>query len=227
MTDDNFKLKSNDAAFASRSKDIFANIDSLAAEKQDIKSIKIQEDKNEESSSKTTEEFKGRESIFRTPNESGWPVSNRRFDSGRSRFRNHQRPRKVPDHVVNPQKYKKYDLSDVDQMSDRSNTRAAFDFLRQLKDRKSVQDSDDDQADNPKAKIAFKKPKNKPSSSETASSSNVARDGGHKRVMPECVVGASSASKKVKSSEKKLSNKTAAKAKISLAHLDDEEEDDD
>ena len=40
---------------------------------------------------------------------------------------------------MNPNKYKKYDLSDVskDQLSDKSNSRAAFDFLRQLKDRKN------------------------------------------------------------------------------------------
>ena len=48
---------------------------------------------------------------------------------------------------MNPNKYKKYDLSDVskDQLSDKSNSRAAFDFLRQLKDRKNDDESNENQ----------------------------------------------------------------------------------
>lgn len=220
-------MKSNEA-FASRSKDIFANIDSLAAEKQDTQKQEKRPEEREEKSknSQKIEEFKHRESIFRSPNESGWPPTSSRFDSrNKSRFRQRDRPRhpkKVPDYIVNPQKYKKYDLSDVDQMSDRSNTRAAFDFLRQLKDRKS-NDDQDEPLENP-GKISFKKPK-KTVVEESASSTSIAVDGGHKRVMPECVVGAS---KKAKSSDQKSSNKAASKAKVSkvsLAHLDDEDDD--
>ncbi len=49
-------------------------------------------------------------------------------------------PALPPDHRRNPQNWTKYSLEDVstDQLSDRSNTAAALDFLKQLKRRKTV-----------------------------------------------------------------------------------------
>ena len=72
--------------------------------------------------------------------------------------------------MVNPNKYTKYDLSDVskDQMSDRSNSRAAFDFLRQLKDRKN----DDDDQEEKGGKVSFKQPPSKKSIDQEASTSS-------------------------------------------------------
>merc|ERR1719228_454953 len=54
-------------------------------------------------------------------------------------FRKPQRkPNYIPDHRKNPHKWTKYTLEDVsaDQMSDRSNTKAALQFLTELKDQK-------------------------------------------------------------------------------------------
>lgn len=170
--------------------------------------------------------------IFRTPNESGWPPSRSDFRSVHKSGRNFKpNSRKfVPDHVKNPGNYTKYDLSDVsrDQMSDRSNTRAAFDFLRELKDRK--EDDDISEKVDEGTKISFKKPKKieKSSNDSGSSSSNVVKDG-VKRIMPECVVGQKPKSSVVESklnSDSTKKSKKSNKKQISLAHLDDEEEDD-
>jgi len=249
MSDKDFKLKSDSEGFDNRTKDIFANIDSLAtaaSKKQNNYEEKAKEKHNsrnerdrgdlrrvlDEKNQKKTEEFKGRESIFRSPNESGWPPAQSRHDRKRPYNHGNQRgPRRTPDHVVNPSKYKKYDLSDVskDQLSDRSNSRAAFDFLRELKERKNEEGATNEPAEKVEdRKVSFKKPSTfkKPSSVESASKSSVVQDG-HKRIMAECVVG-----QKVKKSVVK-SDKTSEKSKIksskttiSLSHLDDEDEED-
>ena len=260
-----YLLQSTSEGFQNKVKDVFANLDSIADKTEKKKAEENNKKTNDEkkrekprhyqhpnsrersrsppSRSKTLQdEFKGRESIFRTPNESGWPPSRSDQDRQRRPHRDrdqHRRrlPPKVPDHVINPNKYTKYDLSDVskDQLSDRSNTRAAFDFLRNLKDKKS--DAEEDNIADRKAhqemvqdgKISFKKPMKKRNEemAGASSSANVVHDG-VKRVMPECVVG----QKKPKSSDdnsikkSKISTKNKQKS-ISLSHLDDEEEDDD
>jgi hypothetical protein len=96
MSDKDFKLKSSSEGFDTRTKDIFANIDSLAStskkqknseEKQPRKRITAPspppEDNCRDSDKKRTEEFKNCESIFRTPNESGWPPARSRHDRKR------------------------------------------------------------------------------------------------------------------------------------------------
>ena len=147
-------------------------------------------------------------------------------------------PRRTPDHVVNPNKYKKYDLSDVskDQLSDRSNSRAAFDFLRQLKDRQNddLESNEENPAESSEEerKVSFKKPSTfkKPPSVESTSKPSAAVQDGHKRILPEYEFG-----QKAKKSVVKLSDKTSEKSgkikspskTISLSHLDEEDEDSD
>jgi len=269
MSDKDFKLKSSSEGFDSRTKDIFANIDSLASKSASNKQEKSEErqprnnrdfdsrnrnsdTRNRDSDSrngdfdlrdslnrKRTEEFKGRESIFRSPNESGWPPARSRHDRKRPHG-NPRGPRRTPDHVVNPNKYTKYDLSDVskDQMSDRSNSRAAFDFLRQMKERKKDEtDSDEDKNKNEDLetkKVSFKKPSTfkKPSNPKESSSTSAVQDG-HKRIMPECIVGQKAKLKSNVKSDDSFS-KTSEKPKIkkssktiSLSHLDEEDEESD
>ena len=114
-------------------------------------------------------------------------------------------------------------------MSDRSNSRAAFDFLRQLKDRKNNDESNENPAENSEErKVSFKKPSTfkKPPSVESTSKPSSAVQDGHKRILPEYEFG-----QKAKKSVVKLSDKTSEKSKIkspsktiSLSHLDDEDE---
>ena len=233
-----FKLNS-DSQFSDRSQSVFGSIDDIAKannklskdNKKDTSSDNFNEDKK-----KTTQDFKGRESIFRSPNESGWPPSSRHRDRRNDDSRRHRQdrhrhrprhPRKVPDHIVNPDKYTKYDLSDIskDQMSDRSNTRAAFDFLAEMKDRNTCKSDDSSKDQNSGSnKVTFKKPVRKIQSTSTASSSNVVKDG-VKRVMPECVVGQKRSKDQVKKNVHH-SNKKVKCGQISLSHLDDNEESD-
>ena len=139
---------------------------------------------------------------------------------------------------MNPNKYKKYDLSDVskDQLSDRSNSRAAFDFLRQLKDRQNddLESNEENPAESSEEerKVSFKKPSTfkKPPSVESTSKPSAAVQDGHKRILPEYEFG-----QKAKKSVVKLSDKTSSEKSgkikpsktISLSHLDEEDEDSD
>lgn len=247
MSDKDFKLKSSSEGFDTRTKDIFANIDSLAStskkqqnseeQKQPRKRITAPspppEDNCRDSDKKRTEEFKNCESIFRTPNESGWPPTRSRHDRKRPHHgnRNQRGSRRTADHVVNPNKYKKYDLSDVskDQLSDRSNSRAAFDFLRQLKDRKINDESNENPAENyEERKVSFKKPSTfKKPSVESTSKPSAVQDG-HKRILPEYEFGQKAKKSVVKSDKTSEKSKIKSPSKtISLSHLDEEDEDSD
>lgn len=72
-------------------------------------------------------QYCGRESIFKRP-EGPAPVKGHKS---------------IPDHHRHPHKWTKYSLEDVptEQMSDRSNAQAAFSFLRELRARKSMENS--------------------------------------------------------------------------------------
>ena len=237
-----FKLTSDsNEGFSNRSKDIFAGIDDLASKtrkkdncKEDSGSIVDKANDNAtEDKQKATQDFKGRESIFRSPNETGWPPASKsnKYRRDRSERKNHhyRRGHKTPDHVANPDKYTKYSLSDVskDQISDRSNTRAAFDFLRELKDRKgqSIDEciSMNQSASSPK--VTFKKPKKSHQDQQQLPSTSVVQDG-VKRVMPECVVGQKRRKENDKSATTvQIRNKKPKHGQVALSHLDDDEDD--
>ena len=131
---------------------------------------------------------------------------------------------------MNPNKYKKYDLSDVskDQLSDRSNSRAAFDFLRQLKDRKNNDESNENPAENSEErKVSFKKPSTfKKPSVESTSKPSAVQDG-HKRILPEYEFGQKAKKSVVKSDKTSEKSKNKSSKTISLSHLDEEDEDSD
>jgi len=73
------------------------------------------------------------------------------------------RGRRVPDYKKNPGKWTKYSLADVDNMTDRSNTAAALQFLSTLKNKSE----DDKPAFDPSQKVVFKKPSKKNVSNST------------------------------------------------------------
>lgn len=141
---------------------------------------------------------------------------------------------------VNPHKWTKYSLDDAD-ISDRTNTSAAFDFLKEIEARKDSSDDDDDDipyrdqegtSDNNSRKrhmILVKrtssiKDRTKQDSDEEADSKVVLK--GSKVVMPEYVIG-----QKVKKNKNKLkTNSSAVKVKskeMKLNHLLDDEENED
>ena len=62
---------------------------------------------------------------------------------------------RVADHVKNPEKYTKYSLKDVPEISNKSNSAAAFDFLQKLGKEKN--DEEEEPAADLSQKIVFKK----------------------------------------------------------------------
>lgn len=158
--------------------------------------------------------------------------------------------RSIPDFKKNPGKWTKYSLADVDNMTERSNTAAALQFLQTIKDSKTT---DEQPAFDPSQKVVFKKPGKKDGKAgeqrdketreplqppqttdddmdcETTTTSQTPplapRDkpvfSGAKQIMPEYNFGAKR-DKKTKD-KKSLAAKSAKPAKeMRLSHLDEE-----
>lgn len=142
---------------------------------------------------------------------------------------------------VNPHKWKKYSLLDAD-ISDRTNTSAAFAFLQEIEKRKDVmEDPDDDEMDGKitfKRKAANKAPKFRRSTPlQNAIESSQPEDDdvdarpilkGSKVLMPEYVIGQKSKDKKRKATSSITSGEGASECKntLKLQHLMEEEEED-
>ncbi|XP_013113967.1 uncharacterized protein LOC106091838 [Stomoxys calcitrans] len=135
------------------------------------------------------------------------------------------KPRKRPDYQVNPHKWKKYSLEDVD-ISDHTNTSAAFEFLREIESQKDISQPARDIDLN--QKIEFKKSskiRRNLKSLEEQEQQDAEIDSpklkGTKLVMPEYVVG----SKKPKNLNAKVkNNRERAAGNLTLSHLQEEEE---
>ncbi|XP_016997886.2 uncharacterized protein [Drosophila takahashii] len=157
--------------------------------------------------------MRGKESIFKKPE---LPI-------GRC-----LKPRKTPDYQVNPHKWKKYSLSDVD-ISDQSNSAAALSFLRQM-DAQREAEGDDHESPHSDGKIEFKKTSKlnrnlKKLQEEEVEDVELDKPQlrGSKLVMPEYVIGQKS-QKQRKSKVK--SNQSRASGKLQLSHLAEEDEQD-
>ena len=202
-------MSSSDEDFEKRRKSVFA-FDEVT-----IKAGKsaVEDDKGEKDDlisekyvkkSSTADEFKGRESLFRVP-DNEWRKPDK-FAAFRNRP-HHQRgggqrrPERVPDFKKNPDKYTKYSLKDVDVLNNKSNSAAAFDFLRQMDDRKRKAETEMDEEEISDRKIVFKKPKK---DEETATSST-SKDEDEK-------------------APKKKKKKASKKSQMTLSHLIDEDE---
>ena len=143
-----------------------------------------------------------------------------RFDSrndrgqrGGHRGRGGQR---VPDHVKNPDKYTKYSLKDVPEISNKSNPAAAFDFLQKL--RKEKNEEEEEPAADLSQKIVFKKRGKKESKSNNEQQQNEPNVSNAEK--PE---SSDSGFKKESKSNSKSKNKNKSKL-LTLSHLDEEEE---
>jgi len=145
--------------------------------------------------------------------------------AGKGRGRG-SRGRYVPDHKKNPGKWTKYSLADVDTMTDKSNSAAAFDFLNTIKARKQsdegIMETEEPSTDH---KPVFKRPKKK--TKTTAGQDKQSSGGsfvGSKHVLPEYVVGATAKSSSAQKAEKKVSTSKGAGNTLRLSHLDEEED---
>ncbi|XP_016966629.1 protein TSSC4 [Drosophila biarmipes] len=155
--------------------------------------------------------MRGKESIFKKPE---LPI-------GRC-----LKPRKTPDYQINPHKWKKYSLSDVD-ISDQSNSAAALSFLRQM-DAQREAEGDEGESPHPDGKIEFKKTSKLNRNLKKLQQQEVEdveldkpQLRGSKLVMPEYVIGQKSQKQK-KANNK--SNQNRASGKLQLSHLAEEDE---
>ena len=177
--------------------------------------------------------FKGKESIqkmfkeeedrgFKKPSRPGSrpyePPRNRRvpYDERGSRGRGGKRS--VPDFRVNPDKYTKYSLADVDLPTNTSNSQAAFAFLDEVRKRKAGGSGEEEARVEEGAKFTFKKPtkkhagREKVEDCEADGASTSSEDG---------------AKKKNKDSVKEKAKSGKKSKQMALSHLMDEDEEDD
>lgn len=248
----------DEKSFKSRVSDVFAGLDQVGFKSDS--SLKQQDKPKEKVEDKFKEfrrprsppgrqgfdRFKRTDSIFQeTPDVGSWRQRGDR--SGRDEQRRLP-PRNKPKNPLydsrrpqrkDPSKYTKYSLADVKDVTDRSNTAAALDFLDSCRKRRQAEDAahDDDGPSGSSSKVVFKKPKRAPPPAATADpppktepSSYGLSCGNSKRVMPEAVVGLRPSANKRKTEDKKpAATKAAAAAKKEkkLSHLDFEDDDED
>ncbi|XP_065088119.1 U5 small nuclear ribonucleoprotein TSSC4 [Ochlerotatus camptorhynchus] len=159
--------------------------------------------------------FRGKESIFKRP---AAPISKCLPTS------------RVPDFKKNPEKWTKYSLEDVD-TSDRSNTAAAFSFLREMENKKQDQQDEEETSETSsgfKGKVKFNrsiklKSKLEEDDEPPPTEQDKPKVKGSKVVMPEYVIG----QKMKKSKTVKLgtvSSKRDRSKELKLDHLMDDED---
>jgi len=129
------------------------------------------------------------------------------------------RGKSVPDHRKHPDKWTKYSLADVspDDMSDRSNTKAALQFLNKLKEDKA---GEKEEPADLTQKVVFKKREKREEKEEEPEGEK--KFSGNVRVMPQAEIGRKK-SKVSKTSGKGKTNEVSLK----LSHLDEDEDCDD
>lgn len=103
------------------------------------------------------------------------------------------------------------------------NTTAAFNFLRELEDRRQDEPQDDDMGGS--SKIVFKKSvRLRPREDELDPQLNAKKIQSTKIVMPEYVVGEKRS--KPKKERRPKDQQSSSKSSLKLSHLDDDEEED-
>ncbi|XP_031551506.1 protein TSSC4-like [Actinia tenebrosa] len=145
-----------------------------------------------------------------------------------------RRPHKVPDHVLHPDKWKKYSLEEdgSERMGKMNasdiNKHAALSFLNELKERKKSEDTSQSNKETADAvakelHISFHKPKStdNPKTETKRKSVGIQKDGVH--MMPEYVVGKAKLPAKSKKLETSMP-KDKGKKDVQIGHLLEKEE---
>jgi len=207
-----FSLNVKDDAFSARQASVFGSLPviELSSSKEESSSS-TQAETGEES--EDVMPFKGEESIFKRP----MPKLKKSSHRPRRQFYPYNNKTKVPDYKKNPEKWIKYSLESTSDMTDKSNSAAAFSFLREIEERKRKNSNIEDEETTTSGKILFKKPKNKEDKSQA---NRTYRDG--KLCMPAFEFG-SKKSKSVKRVKDKATTKKTQER--TLAHLTEEEDD--
>lgn len=213
------KSKKLEEAETNQSRNVTTNLNRYLEEVKQTTYVDFKKSKK----SDETKSLRGKESIFKRPEA---PIS-KCLPLGR-----------VPDFRKNPQKWTKYSLNDVEEMSDRSNKAAAMSFLNELQSRKRARnnrDTDIDSQDDQKKIIFNKTVLIKDTASYDREEGNSVEEIEEERasfrsskvIMPEYVIGQKKHTKSNKK-DNKIERNLAAK-QLKLDHLIEEEdvEDDD
>ncbi|CAH1155329.1 unnamed protein product [Phaedon cochleariae] len=211
-----FTLKSTNADFSQRQKDVFEQLKVLENNRKNstfstaengMETDEIPDGNKHQR--RFTKQYRGKESIFKKPQN----LAPKNYMRG------------IPDFKKNPHKWTKYSLDDVkdEDISDKTNTKAALSFLKELRDRRSTEIGENNERSMPDSqqKIIFQrhaKIEKKGTESDPEDLKSTFRSS--KVVMPEYVVG-----QKVKK-DRKPKSKTGSRGKeLKLVHLFDEAED--
>jgi len=165
-SDDKFTVAGGDADFGSRAKNIFAGLESLEARHIAVESSEAaQRESHALMKPDPTDDFFSGPSGPREP-------TNFQVPARPPPKRIHSSAR--PGYEKNPSKWKRYDLSDVSdsQLTERSNQKAAMDFLKRFQAHSDDSTEDIDSAGD--TKHVFRKPDKKPESSKDAAKRPVA-----------------------------------------------------
>lgn len=220
MSKSPFTLNSADDTFLQRQKSVFDQLNVIEKNANNtLKNSVVDEEREdgmviEETTSpkrghSSTRHFRGKESIFKKPQ----TIRTKNFF------------RKMPDFKKNPHKWTKYSLDDVkdEDISDKSNTKTALSFLKELESRSKGMEceDDDDDGEGQGSKIVFKKRHTNPTQEEkNIPDKSTFRSS--KLVMPEYSVG----QKASKDKKRDKATKPTGKGKeLKLDHLLDEEDD--
>ncbi|KAG5872605.1 hypothetical protein JTB14_019173 [Gonioctena quinquepunctata] len=204
----NFKIKSANVDFNLRQKNVFDQLKVLENNRKNNSSLHNGEmevddnvDGNRRNQRSLTKQFRGKESIFKKPQN---PVPKNFI-------------RSIPDFKKNPHKWTKYSLEDVneDDISDKSNTKAALSFLKELEERKRDVEFDDESTDLTSRIIFHKRtcPKEK-TSDLTDPEATKSSFKSSKVIMPEYIVG-----QKEKKERRNRTVKNLKEKELKLYHL--------
>lgn len=254
----NFALNADDCQFTNRTSSVFGSLASL--EDKHVQHVR-HSDFNEERSlwksdpdmeDKVSDSQSNRRSLYQPFGRSSPPFSGQ--EKARDRGRGFKRPHpascgrggrgrsNVPGFRTEPGKWCRYDLTSVssNDMSDKTNSKTALDFLNELKDRKESESMDVEESDMSENlhHIVFKRPdkKDAPAAAGSSASGDADSTFGSSQVvpvppsqgkilMPEYVIGEKVKKPKPKPSWASSKAATASAETVQLDHIKDVEAD--
>ncbi|KAK5874682.1 hypothetical protein PBY51_019609 [Eleginops maclovinus] len=156
-----FSLRGGGSAFSNRSHSIFECLDSVARLA------------SSSSSSSSQNHRPVSDGVFARPLP---PPPSRKTSQPAPSSPTPAKKRGVPDYLVHPERWTRYNLEDVTETSEQGNTRAAHNFLSSLQPRKEQQESAGDSATNLQHKMIFSRPSGLKEQPEDPPSAATGRD---------------------------------------------------
>eukprot|EP00092_Neocalanus_flemingeri_P037319 GFUD01040642.1.p1 GENE.GFUD01040642.1~~GFUD01040642.1.p1 ORF type:complete len:217 (+),score=90.86 GFUD01040642.1:69-719(+) len=203
------------AEFSGRMADVFSGLGSgqVKADKDDLKRMRDAKPDFDKQQMERSGQFKETGQFRESDEDDVVQFKRPRLENNpRGRGGNNTRGRggKMPGFKKNPDGYTKYSLADVPDVSDRSNSSAAFDFLRKIKEGK--EDSEPEIPADLSQRVVFKK--------------RVAKDKSEKVTTDKESDDTNNIECSDKKEEKKKSSKSKNKSnQMTLSHLGEDEED--